>query len=211
MSFRRSIFVLAPTLVLAACAVKPPPAPILSVDAQTCQAKPDLGTATSLSYNSDEETSVTQSIDAATPCFVPFRGAKSLYRLFLLPVTDAGYVVSVASSPLGTGVFAPHVTLLDATGAPLREIAREKFIFRGNNLTALFRSHAGERYLLVASDPDSVGQSIERITESRTSNMMAAGRAFLTVNTGDDVTNNYVYAHNGQITVTISATDSAKS
>jgi hypothetical protein len=211
MSFRRSMFVLAPALVLAACAVTPPPAPMLSIDAQTCQAKPDLRTATSLSYKSDEETVVTQSIAAQTPCFVPFPGAKSLYRVFSLPVADESYVVSVASTPLGTGVFAPHVTLLDATGAPLREIAREKFVFRGNDLTALFRSRAGERYLLVASDPGSVGQSFERVTESRNSNTMAAGRAFFTVNTGNDITNNYVYAHSGQITVTISAIDSTKS
>lgn len=130
--------------------------------------------------------------------------------MFWLPVTDANYIISVASTPLGTGVFAPHVTLLDASGAPLREIARDKIVFRGNDLSVLFRSHPNERYLLVASDPGSVGQSVEQVKETTGTTTMAGGLAYFSYTTGDDTTKSYVYAHSGQITVTVSAIEPAK-
>jgi hypothetical protein len=212
--WRRGRIFVSTVLGLAACSHEPPPPPpVLSVTA-TCTPTPSLAGATVAVFNPKDEMPVSEDVGANAPCFEPSPGVKSLYRVFVLPPSDIPYVVSVASTPVGTGVFAPHLTLLDAQGLPRREIPRDSFIFRGTDLSVLFRNHADERYLLVASDPSVVGQSFSRLQETRNANEMgaitAAGGAFFTVYTGTDTTTNLVYAHSGKVTVTLSAVPAAK-
>jgi hypothetical protein len=195
---------LATLAALAACSHPEPPAPVLSLAEASCAAQPDLAGAVALTLDAKDETKVSETIGANTPCFAPAPEARSLYRVFALPASAEPYIISVASAPVGIGVFAPHLTLLDASGAPKREIAHDSFVYRGDNLSVLFRSHPDERYLLVASDPGSVGQSVTRLQEAKNAMPLMAGPVFFTAYTGTDSSASHVYAHSGQITVTLS-------
>ena len=193
----------AAALMLSACATKPPPPPLLAITARDCRATPDLTGAIALSLKEKDADPVQETFDETTPCFSPAPGIGSLYRVFALPDVPDPLVVSIRSTPFGQGVFAPHVTVLDAKGAPLREISHQQFMFRGETLSVLFRSHPGDRYLLIASDPTALGHGISRIEERTQSYMAAAGNAYFSVHTGSDATQHLVFTANGQVTIAI--------
>jgi hypothetical protein len=197
-------------LLLAGCAQPGPiqPPPILDLTSRNdCAAKPDLGLAHAVILDKDRKASVTAIVDQTAPCLEQMAGTKSLYTVFELPADDPSSVVTVASATAGGGVFAPHVVLLDAQGLPLRELERDKFLFRGSELSVLFRQHADDHYVLVASDPSVVGKSFVQVSETTSSQTMgtgtAAGPVYFTVYSGKDVSGEYVYAHTGAVTVTI--------
>jgi hypothetical protein len=177
---------------------------MLSVATTGCVGTPDLRLATALQYDPKNDSSVSAKFDASAPCFEPSPGAKSLYRLYWLPTADAPYIISIASALNGGVVFAPHIVLLDSHGAPAREISRDAITFRNGNLSALFRSHRDERYLLIASDPAEVGQHAQRIVEGRNTSTAGAGGLYFNIYTGTDTETDFVYAHNGTVTVTLS-------
>lgn len=197
-------------LALGGCAQPGPiqPPPLLDLTSRNdCAAKPDLGQARALTLDKDRKALVTAIVDQTAPCLEHAAGTKSLYAVFELPAADPSAVVTVASATAGGGVFAPHVVLLNAQGLPLRELERDKFLFRGNELSVLFRQHADDRYILVASDPSVVGKSFVQVSETTSSQTMgtgtAAGPVYFTVYSGKDVSGEYVYAHTGAVTVTI--------
>lgn len=195
---------------LAGCAQQAPvmPPPVLDLTSRNdCAAKPDLGRALAVTLDKDHKATVRAVVDQTAPCLEQTAGNKSLYAVFELPAADASAVVTVASATIGGGVFSPHVVLLNDQGLPLRELERDKFLFRGNELSVLFRQHADDRYILVASDPSAVGKSFVQVSETTSSQTMgtgtAAGPVYFTVYTGTDVSGEYIYAHTGAVTVTI--------
>lgn len=192
-------------LLLAGCSSAPVPPPMLSIDADNCAAQPDLAQAQALvlAKDADDAKPVATTFDAKTACFAPTPGAKALYRVFALPQETADYTVSVASAPFGQGIFAPDVSLLDADGKVLRTIPREKFVFRGNALTILFRSHPDEHYLLVSSDPNELGKTFERTQEATQVYTGSTGFGTYQIHTGTDTTNQYIYTANGNVSVTL--------
>jgi hypothetical protein len=139
-------------------------------------------------------------IDDTAPCLATQQG-KSLYGAFRLPDSTASFMIAVRSLPVGQGLFVPRLLLYDGTGALTREIGRDELEFRGETLTVLIRSHPGERYLVVASTPQSIGQAETRISESTRTSTSSGGGVSFAVHTGVDAAHTYVYAHDGLIWV----------
>jgi hypothetical protein len=176
-----------------------------TITAENCAAKPDLSLAQPLALapKPGDEKPVISTFDAQTPCFMPLPGAKSLYRVFALPQDTPPYTISVASTPFGPGILAMHVVLLDSEGSSVREIQPDQFMFRGDNLTTLFRNHPGEHYLLVGSDPAALGKTFQQTKEQTQVSTMSTGFVTFQMHTGTDTTNNMIYTANGQLSVTL--------
>lgn len=193
---------------------------MVDLSAASCVTKPDLGRAIVMPLDKDRKAQATTTIGVGAPCFEQ-QGAKGLYALFKLPTDSAPSIVSVGSVPLGEGVFAPHLVVLDGQGAPLREIERDKFLFHAQDsgvflrthlqeLSVLFRTHPEDRYVLVVSDPEVVGQSFTQITETTHTYAASTGTSAFIVYTGNDTSNGYTYAHNGTISVTVAPVPDVK-
>jgi hypothetical protein len=194
---------LAAVLMAAACAHAPDVAPVLDLADRDCTAAPSLAGALPAVaiVDGDREKPVIATLDLTSPC-VSGPNGKALYALFALP--DGGpYTISLSSVPLGRSLFAPHASVLDAQGAVLRELATSSFMFRGTNLTVLYRSHPGERYLLVASDPPNVGKPLSRINETVQQTVASTGYATFVMYTGSDIPMSTTWAHNGQVIVNV--------
>jgi hypothetical protein len=188
------------TLALAAgCAAAPPP--LLDISNHACATSPDLISAAPLTLsNPRSPDTVKRRIDDTAPCLQTAQG-KSLYAAFRLPDSASPFMIAVRSIPIGEGLLVPRLLLLDGTGAVKREIGQDSLEFRADTLTALIRSHPDERYLVVASTPQAVGQSDERIVESTTATTVVSGGYAATVHSGLDTTHRYVFAHDGLVVV----------
>ena len=195
------------TASLLGCTTAPAPPPILTLDARICAARPDLAAARKLPLEGSSENGsrspegVTVNLDASTACLKPAGGDKRVYVLFQLPDSTVPYIITVTSTPVGTGLLSPYVEMLDAQGTVVREAPRDSFMFHGMALRVGLRSHPGERYLLVASDPKSVGQTVSQIIEGTQTTMASTGTVVFTIHTGSDTTTTLTYAHSGSVTV----------
>lgn len=191
--------------LLAACAGNKPIDPVVDLSSRQCANQPDLSNPQALSMQ--DRASLTQVIDNSAPCVLLADGSKSLYRVFSLPDTTTPGMVSVTSTPVGQGLFTPRVVLLDAAGTVLRELPRDMFMFHGSALYAAARLHAGDHFLLVASDPQTAGQTVSQIVGSTQANTATAatvsGTVSFTIHTGREATNLYTYAHSGSVTVAV--------
>ncbi len=153
----------------------------------------------------DADAKVTATFDGTTACWQA-NGRRSLYAVFALPQSTGPVLVTVTSTPLGYGLLSPRVLLLDDQAAVVRELPRDKFTFHGNSLYLGIRLHDGERYLMVASDPATVGTPISRINEATNmtgSSIMTSSGAvgFLEIHTGSETTSMFTYSHTGTVTV----------
>lgn len=183
-----------------ACA-SPPPPPLLTISDKGCVAAPDLATALPIPLKSDSP--VKAVFDAKTACLKPDGGAPRLYAAFVLPESPEPFFLSVTSKSNGRGVLAPHLTLLDSNGKMVREIAYDKFLFRGNGLNTAFRPQEGEKFIVITSEPAVVGQSSSGIVASIQTTTVPAGAGYFMMNTGREGIRTLVREHGG--TVTISA------
>src|SRR5690348_6162294 len=75
-------------------------------------------------------------------------------------------------------------------------------VFHVSRLFPLCR-HPGERYLIVASDPDSVGQRVMQIAGSTQGTTTMVGTGFVSIHTGSENTRHLTFAHNGTVTVAL--------
>jgi hypothetical protein len=191
-----ALVVMAP-LAVTACA-KPPPPPILSMEGRQCTALPDLATAHPVSVN-EKDVSVT--LDDKTGCLDVHAERKLAYVAFGLPATDQAYLLSVTSIPIGEGLFFPKLTLLDGAGKVLREIPPDVFLPHGAALHAGLRPHPDERFLIVSSDPATIGQTASKLTEGIQVNGFMAGGIYVQVQTGAEGKSTLTHAYNGTVTV----------
>lgn len=198
-------------LGLAACA-KPQVPPILEVARSDCTSMPDRATAAVLlppaAIDVDDPASTVpdrpleMTIDGDSPCLQGDEGLRSLYALAALPQEEDPYLVRVTAEPGDEGFFAPRLLLLDEAGQPLREIAPENFVFRGLRLTGQFRVQPEERYLVVASDPASVGVREERLASRVDSyQVMLSPVWFSEIRIGRDERVGLVRSHGGHVTL----------
>lgn len=191
-------------LLVAACASQAPDVPpLLEVANAYCAATPDLAVAvpTIVTLDGDSEKPASVTIDANSRCLAGDTG-KSLYAIFSIP--DGGpYTINLSSVPQGRAIFAPKAEVLNAQGTMVHELPASGFLFRGSNLTSLYRSHQGERYLLVESDPASVGKPLQRVKENVQATYFSTGYVSFTVYTGTDIASAATWSHNGQISVSV--------
>lgn len=186
-------------LLATACTSTPPlpPAPILSLANRVCDAAPDLSRATPLAL--DKNKPLQSDVNHLSPCWAMTDGGRSSYAVFGLPASTKPYLLVVDSAPLGLTLFSPKLVLLDAAGRPLRTVLRDQAQFRGGSLTLFTRVHADERYVVVASEPQGIGELGQRIQSS----LSVTATSVVTVYSGAETANTYTNAHNGQVTVSL--------
>lgn len=165
------------------CATPPPPPPTLDLSHRSCMSGLETGSVQTLPADGS---AVTTKIDDTASCRQLPDGSRSSYRIFSLPAGTTQRMVTVASTPIGAGIFAPQVWLLDADYRPLRQLSGEAFLFRGSQLVGSARLHPGDRYVLIGSNPEQVGTEISRLQASTNSSVMSAGMALMTVHTGSE-------------------------
>jgi hypothetical protein len=189
--------------VTIASLLSPPPGiqPVFDLKGHACAAAPDLTTGQSLPYAGREKT-FDGDIGPAAPCAQTAQGAV-LYRVFQLPAGGT-YVVTVTSEPSGGAILLPHLLLLSTNGEVKREVARDDLMYRGKALSARFRSHADEAYLVVESDPLVVGNSVSRVVESTNTMVAPVGvGGYIAIHTGNDNTMQLTYSHTGKLEIAI--------
>jgi hypothetical protein len=186
--------------LFAACANKPPP--LLTLGGRACTSAPALESATPIAIDDHELRFV---FSDKTPCFGPAGEAASAYVAYRLPAFTDPYIVDVTSEPVGMALFSPRLVLLDADGKLVREIPRGEFTSHNASLHAALRVHPDEHYLLVASDPKTIGQLVSRISETTQSTLLMAVSPTAviagTYHSGDDSTAAFLGALNGTTVV----------
>ncbi len=181
------------------CAAAAPP--LLDISAHSCASAPDLVAARPVALGDPQHPGeVVPTIDEHAPC-VDGAAGKSLYASFQLPESSQPYIISVRSTPLGAGIFAPRLMLFDGQGSLKREVPRDAFVYRGDALSVLIRSRPDERFLVVASTPQTVGQSTACISEHAQTSTNCSTFASITVASGSDTERKLAYAHGGIIRV----------
>lgn len=211
---------LAALLPLGGCQTKSSAPPILSVEKHDCSASPEIARAAPLPVEQRKDSGdggkmepdepLTLTIDRSSPCLDFGDAGRSLYGIVALPQLDGSYVVRVAAEPSQTGIFSPHLVLLDAAGRQVREIDRGSFLFRGEKLTTQFWAHPDERYLVVASDPDGVGKQVNRLESQANSTVIAMPGGVLYLGIGNDQRVNLTYSYGGVVTLLARPPESAK-
>lgn len=189
---------------LGGCATqKPGPPPLLDLTAHHCAVAPDLAgaTALTLSPKKDESQTIT-AITSTSPCLKGSAGL-SLYAAYELPSTPTPYLVRVNSEPEGLTLLALRVLLYGPDGSLKREFSGKQILFRGSDLSVIFRSHDGERYLVVASDPAAVGRKLARVHDATYSGVVPVYGGTMLYYSGTDGIINNVLSENGRVTVSL--------
>jgi hypothetical protein len=199
-------FILVGLAMLSACAPKALPPPVVDIASMTCTDAVVLQGAAPLLFDpkgKDEKTTPVI-LDGKSSCHQEDGGARRLYQVFALPEFGAPYIISVRTSPWADTILAPRVLLLDGSGRVLRSTTHADFVFRGEQLSALLRSHPEEAYLALTSDSDVLGKQITRIIESThsTAAFMPPSGAFIWYS-GSDSTNRMVLSVAGRAEITV--------
>jgi hypothetical protein len=136
---------------------------------------------------------------------------KAAYVAFSLPQTADEYMLSVTSVPIGEGRFSPNLVLADGDGKTVRDISPDMFMAHGTALRAGLRPHPGERYLIVSSDPETIGQSKTQIMDStQVSTATLATGGYIEIHTGSENNITMTNAYNGTIIVAAQPIPKAK-
>jgi|CXWL01.1.fsa_nt_gi hypothetical protein len=201
----RSIAALPLLLVVVGCQTGREAMPArLEISAPTCATAPNLASAVAMVQPAkDEAHKATLRFDDAAACLADAKGNKAVYGVVDLGQGEPGSILTVTSYAMGSTVFSPRLELRDVQGALMREVSRDTFLYNNSALQTQLRVRAGERYLVIASDTASVGQSVEHIQSSRTSTVVPAGPIYVPVNTGGEARAQLVFAHSGEVATTL--------
>ncbi len=181
--------------LVSACTTPPPP-PVLSLAGRQCVSQLDFSTAKPVPLSDP----VKVTLDDKTACIENNGSGKVEYVAFDLPQVAVPYLLSVTSTPIGDGVLSPRLTLLDSDGKTLREVPNDAFLPHGASLRAGLRPHPGERYLIVSSDPSTIGQTNSHIVDG-TQMTQTGGPIIIQVHTGFENTVSLTNAYNGTVSV----------
>lgn len=179
------------------------PPPILSLEARSCTASVQLAPASEVSFGVASGT--TMMVDATAPCFETPAGRAS-YAVFRLPVATEPFQITVRSSARGLALLLPKAEIYDAQDRPRAAIDGFRAV-RGA-LVASARGLPGDRYVVVASSPASVGLQRSMPTAGDPRPVRVAAAVFVPVlipmqPTGPTTDQTgAVLAHSGSVTVT---------
>lgn len=189
-------------MALAGCKTTDPgPAPIVEMPQIKCSSTPDLARAREVAFDAKRDADpVRVTIDQSSGCLGDATG-KSLYDVFGLPQPGQPVILTVKAVPSSTGIFSPRLILLDESGNLLREVDKNKFLFRAGALTALLRVRDDERYLVVASDDKAVGDGVSRVSGQQNANVMSNGFMTWAVYSTSEETANLTYSYGGVVEV----------
>lgn len=177
--------------------------PRLVYERTDCAASPDLMNAVSLTPRSERAYFyVSRAVDHATPCWAPDAQAAP-YIVFEIPAAFADKTLIVGGGMEPHRIFAARIMTLDAEGAPVREFAAEDFFFRQGLYSVQFRPREWERYILVTSDRDLVGQTYSSIHIGVNSGATYAAGTYVSYNIGIDQSADRVFSHTGTVSVIV--------
>ncbi len=191
-------------LLLAACGgnrtqtnVSPP---VVSLEGRQCEARPNLSTARQVELEARRATVV--EVGADTPCWNDNgKTGNAAYAVFALPQAPNPYMVRVSSAPHGNAILMPRVQILNESGAVVREMGRQDMQFRSGALGTVARIQPGQRYLVVSSDPQSVGERNARIVGNTTVTTVPVPFGAIQLYDGHDSVHQLQGSHNGVIAV----------
>jgi predicted RNase H-related nuclease YkuK (DUF458 family) len=92
---------------------------------------------------------------------------------------------------------------LVSDGKIIRSTTHADFMFRGEQLSALLRSHPEEAYLAVTSDSEVLGKEITRVIEAVHSTVIATGGGAFMWYSGSDNINRMVLSVAGRADISI--------
>jgi Maltose operon periplasmic protein precursor (MalM) len=188
---------------LAGCQTKSVVMPArLEISTPSCAKAPDMGLASSFTGKKDELVSVVRMGDDA-PCVTNAAGQKSSYAVLALPADAQDMIVTVTSKMMGQTILSPRLEIRDDKGALTREIPNEKFAYNGTSVQTQLRQRPGDRYVVILSDPATVGKTVEQIQSIRISSGVMVGMVYVPMNSGAEGRANLVFAHNGEVTTTL--------
>ncbi len=175
----------------------------LDLSAAACGSDIPVANAVALTREkADQPFKATVRIGDGAPCVTDASGARSTFQAFAIPPGEA-LMITVVSRPLGETIFSPRLQMRDANGGVLRDVARDMFLFNGNALQIQLRLRDGERFVVVLSDPATVGKSVTNIASSTSTTVVPAGPVFIPVTTGGESSSKLTFAHNGEVTVIV--------
>jgi hypothetical protein len=174
--------------------------PITSLQGRTCTAAPDFSHATVLQVDKEDSKYTTATVDGNAACFNDARGA-SAYAVFAIPPLSGQYTIQVSSIPANPALFAVRILLFDKDGTLKRTIQEKQITYRGLALSAVFRNHDDEQFLVVASDPSVTGNSDNRISGNTNVTTICTMYGCFSSYSGSEAVTNVVLAHNGKLSV----------
>ena len=126
--------------------------PLLSLADRVCDKAPQLLPDNEVSLGRGGSRTVI--VDAASPCLETPTGRAS-YIVFALPAASSPYQITIHSRPSGGALISPKAKIYGVDNRPRREIGG----FRGTAgaLVASATGEPGDRYVVVASTPDTIG------------------------------------------------------
>ncbi len=193
-------------LFVAACAPRQEIVPpVYSLNRDSCQEEPKIASALPIGFNPEEVVSINLRIDQTSNCLSADNNENQLYQIIKLPAQSAPYIITVGSQPNGQSIFAPSIATLLDTGEVAREFDQSNFLFRAGKLTTKLKVEATEQYLMVASNPASVGESTTQITNLINRNSGYSNGIIYNFNTGAENRSSYQFSHAGMVTVTTQA------
>ena len=147
-------------LILGMTGCTTPPPPLLTLGARACDSRPALADAVVVPFNDADGGRAR--LDGTSRCLdLPQGGGQTTYAAFRLP--DAQLPSSVTITSLverGGAIVSPRVTVMSASGAVLRVIEPGEFQASIEGLRAGLRTRPGERYVIVAADPRTLGEPL---------------------------------------------------
>jgi hypothetical protein len=186
---------------------EPPPLPVLAITGKTCTPQPDLATAvTTVPTRPAQWRDVTSQVAATTGCVTTPAGDAN-YVVFTLPDHPANHTITVGGTKDVLRIFAPSVSVLDASGAPVRTFEPSRYSDLGTLVGVQFRPPAEARYVLVQSDPALVGKEVSALEVGISSTTMyaGAGAAYYQHASGAVNTARRVFSHEGTVSLRIQA------
>lgn len=193
------------SLAVAGCATQRPSVPArLDLSAANCGSDIQLAGALALTQEKkDGPFTATARIGDAAPC-VDQNGIRSVYQAFALPGVEGAMMATVVSVPLGGTIFTPRLQIRSGDGAIAREVGRDAFLFSGNTLQVQVRLRAGERFVVVLSDPATIGKTVTNIASGTNSTgIVTPGGGYVPINTGYENSATLTFAHNGEVVVIV--------
>lgn len=195
--------------VSAACAtaLPPPPQAVLEYGRQDCAAGPNLASAISLTP--EKETNghiVTTLIDARTACVASARGGVP-YVIYALPTDLGDKMLSVGSVLEPYRILSPEVTVLNAQGEPTRTFAAADYFYRGPVFSVQLRPREGDAFVMVAANPERVGQQYDSIAVGTQTTTVYTGYGAANWTTGHEASLSRTFSYEGVAHVTVYDTD----
>lgn len=200
---------LAISVMLIACAPTKAPTQAVTVSLQSVACKDGFTSshARPITLNPKEQTALEVEVSQASPCKLDANGNKQLYEVIALPFTTSPYLVSVSSEKIGGSAFAATAVTLDDTEQVRQAFNHDRFLNRGRKLMLHFEAHPDERFLVISSHADVVGDVRKEISTviSSQSHYNAGFGTTSTLYFGSENVGGYTFSHTGKVVVATTA------